>query len=242
MADFLELALNLLFPIDESCMFCRKRRPNLKHCLCSSCVSALDADFYSCKYCGVWLKDRSFGLCDNCAGGSKAMDGFVQSYLLDDTVKRAIYRYKNGKKRELSYCLASIIEERVRATLNPRGIDLIVPVPTSKKKLRQRGFDHIADIAEKLSASLQIPYEPLLGRSHEGGEQKALDKLRRLENMKGAFYLKKYTASSINILLVDDILTTGATMESCAKVLHQLDCNIYGVCAFHAPAQDISNL
>lgn len=242
MTDFLESALNLLFPIDEICMFCRKRRPNLQHYLCAPCVSALDGDFHACKYCGVWMKDRSFGLCDDCAEGNKAMDGFVQSYLLGEEAKRAIYRYKNGRKRELSYCLASIIEERVRAAINPCGIDLIVPVPTSKKKLRQRGFDHIADIAKKLSASLQIPYEALLGRSHESREQKALDKLRRLENMKDAFYLKKYTTSSINILLVDDILTTGATMESCAKVLHQLDCNIYGVCAFHAPAQDISKL
>lgn len=238
MKDFYENALNLIFPIDEYCMFCRRRCKPYRHYLCERCYEELDRNFYSCKYCGVGMQERSFGICEDCIEGRSDFSGFIKTYFLSEASKRAVYRYKNGRKRELSYAFASLLAERIRARIDPRAFDFIVSVPASKKKLRMRGFDHVKEIAKRLSDLLGLPYEELLERSYEVKEQKRLDKKERFENMKEAFSLKKYSKEPISLLLIDDIITTGATMKACAKVLHQLDAKIYGACVFQAGGED----
>ncbi len=234
MKEIFEDALNLLFPIDEYCMFCKKRTRPYKHYLCNDCYTELCGNFYSCKYCGITMQDRSFEICETCAKGDIDFNAFIKSYKLTEQAKTNLYAYKNGRKRELSYCFASLLEEKIRENINVADIDFIIPVPSSKYKLRKRGFDHIADIVKKLSSSLNITYEMFLQRDKDSKEQKTLNKIDRIENMVDAFSLKIYTNSPIKVILVDDVLTTGATMRSSARALKLLNIEAYGLCVFHA--------
>ncbi len=234
MKEFFENAINLIFPINEICMFCRKRSKVNRHYLCDSCYQDLTCDFFSCKYCGISLIDRSFEICDDCAKGRVPFQKFIRGFALSDMAKKAVYDYKNGRRRELSYCFSSLLAELIKNNIDTSVIDCIVPVPSSKYKQRKRGFDHINDICKKLAKLLEIDSILFLEREKEGKEQKSLNKKDRLKNMEGVFSLIKYTEEPITILLVDDVLTTGATMRACREALNPLNARVYAICVFEA--------
>jgi ComF family protein len=103
------------------------------------------------------------------------------------------------------------------------GNSLWIPVPLHKKKLRWRGFNQSAEIARELSFTLggQL-HEDALEKIKETPDQVTLQQDERKENLLGAFQLKNPAfVRGKKILLVDDVFTTGATMEECAKVLKQ---------------------
>ncbi len=235
MKEFLRDALDLLIPLDEFCMFCKKRTRPYKHYLCKACYTELCSDFYTCKYCGVAMADRSFRICPKCASGDVDFAYFLQSYKLSDLAKTNLYAYKNGRKRELSYCFASLLEEKIRELIDLDEIDFLIPVPSSKYKIKRRGFDHIKDIVKRLSSLINVEYQDFLERDKELKEQKFLNKKERLANISDAFSLKIYTDLPIKVILVDDVLTTGATMRASAKELSILNVETYGLCVFHTP-------
>ncbi len=213
MNDFSENAKNLIFPIDEICMFCKKRTKLFEHYLCEEC-------FYNLE-----LTDYKFM-------DSELFEKFSPAYYLDELSGKAIYSYKKDRNRQLSYCFSSLLESLITEYLDIDEIDLIVPVPISNKKLRQRGFDHIEDIAKKLSKSLFIPFEKNFLMAYNTEEQKSLGKKERKNNLKGKIFLKKNINMPIKVLLVDDIITTGATMIASAEALKSTGCSVYGACVF----------
>jgi ComF family protein len=107
-------------------------------------------------------------------------------------------------------------DERVRDL----SFDVIVPVPLHAARQRERGFNQAQLLAELLSARTSIPTKPLLERIRYTTTQTALDRAERIENLHNAFRLrKKADVQALRVLLVDDVLTTGATLSECARVL-----------------------
>ncbi len=211
--EFRENAKNLIFPIDEICMFCKKRTKLMKHYLCEECLSNLEITDYKFMDSPLFQK-------------------FIPAFYMDQLSGRAIYSYKKDRKRQLSYCFASLLDYLIREYLDINEIDVIVPVPISDKKRRRRGFDHIEDIAIKLSKSLDIPYEKVLGKEYDKREQKELNKAERKKHLDGKIFLKKKLDLPIKVLLIDDIITTGATALSCAEVLNDVGASVYVACVF----------
>jgi ComF family protein len=119
---------------------------------------------------------------------------------------------------------------------------VLVPVPLSKKKLKWRGFNQAEEIAKELANFLKIPLiSDCLIKTKETKDQVELSEKERKENVKGAFYIKnKEKIAGKNVLLVDDVFTTGATMEEAAKVLKEAGSEkIVGVVVAKAsPGQD----
>jgi ComF family protein len=102
--------------------------------------------------------------------------------------------------------------------------DLIIPVPLHKKKLKKRGYNQSEHIAAGLSSALNIPFESsLLYRQNDTETQTHKSRYNRYENMKEAFALKDSGhLTNKHILLIDDVITTGATFEACAFVLQDI--------------------
>lgn len=101
--------------------------------------------------------------------------------------------------------------------------DLITTVPIHIKKRRKRGFNQSHRIAEGLSQKLSIPFVPLLEKTVHKKSQTRKHRIERFNNVEGTFYLKK-TSTSLKgkrILLVDDVLTTGATVQACCEPLQK---------------------
>jgi ComF family protein len=130
-------------------------------------------------------------------------------------------KYKNG--RELAFLLGKLFASELREQHTDYKPDLIVPVPLHPSRQRQRGFNQSEQIALGMGEILQSEVRSdLVRRSHFSGSQTKKGRYERWENVQNEFVLEENQAIyGREILLVDDVVTTGATMESCAQVLLQ---------------------
>lgn len=196
-----------------------------------------------CNCCGKYIdKTRTYGLCNHCI---KCMS-FKFTDLIDDEnreyfnsaaavmgyglyERQLIFGLKyNGRTHlapEISRILRDGLLEKLAAKEECPWLydDLIVPVPLHPKRLRERGFNQVEKIGEYLSKDIGIPLcaKGLL-RVKETKAQRALTAKERQRNMEGVFEVNPKLAEHMkdkNILLLDDICTTGATALSCARVL-----------------------
>ncbi|WP_317194411.1 ComF family protein [Allomuricauda sp. CAU 1633] len=147
-----------------------------------------------------------------------------------------VFFSKNGMVKNLLHWLKYKNQEQIGgffgdwcgALLKQNGslkkVDIVVPVPLHRKKLKKRGYNQVALFAQKIAASIGAEYQDdLLIKTINTKTQTKKDRQLRWENSKEAFQLNsKIKTSFKHVLLVDDVITTGATIESCTKVLLQL--------------------
>jgi len=104
--------------------------------------------------------------------------------------------------------------------LEGQEFDAIVPVPLHSKRLREREFNQAALLAAEVARVANIPVRDVLLRARYTGTQTALDRTARRQNLRNAFSLRKNAdVTDQNLLLIDDVLTTGSTLDACAAVL-----------------------
>lgn len=144
-------------------------------------------------------------------------------------VRHALHALKYKGERRLAEPLGSAVARRW--ALAGAGGDLVVPVPVHAARARQRGYDQARLIAEVAARDLGLPHAPILERWRETIAQFDLDRGQRATNVRGAFGLARGSRSGQDrapaprlledrwILLVDDVMTTGATLTACALVL-----------------------
>lgn len=190
----------------------------------------------TCFLCGKEARTDARGLCGACAGKlvfahdlpcPAALDGYAAGVLLDAATEGAIHRMKYDDARYLAPFFASLI-----AVPESWPVEVIVPVPLHRKKLRKRGYNQSAMIAQELSKRLGRPMEEgLLRRVRDTGTQTKLDAAGRTRNVTGAFEASP-RAVGRNILIVDDVRTTGATVNECAIALRKAGAGgVYGATA-----------
>lgn len=133
-----------------------------------------------------------------------------------------IHRFKFGREMALRVPLGHLF---ARVFSDPRlhGDDwLLVPVPIHRSRLRQRSFNQSTELARILSKETQFPVVPALRRKKSTPPQSRLNRQQRIENLTGAMVPVdrcQHKVAGRNILLVDDIFTTGSTCQACAEVL-----------------------
>jgi ComF family protein len=219
---FKELIFDLIFP--KFC-FCCKREGNF---LCQDCFSVLEISTSHEKLKTQYLEDLYFPV-------------NYKNFL----VKRLIQNFKYPPLiRELKKELAIIIVSHfLSLDKKPDFSDFVlVPIPLDGKKLKWRGFNQTEEIARELSRLLKIPLMvDCLIKIRVTKDQVELSEKERLENVKGAFFVKnKEKIKGKNLLLVDDVFTTGATMKEAARVLKEAGAKkIVGIVVAKAsPGQD----
>ncbi|NQX40346.1 comF family protein [Pedobacter steynii] len=141
-------------------------------------------------------------------------------------VQQIIHHLKYSNQPELGIKLGKLLGERLLLAPAYQHIDLIIPVPLHKKRERQRGYNQSAGIAEGIAEVLQIPMSKVhLLRKSSTDSQTRKGRSLRFENMSKAFEVRNGEAlKDKHILLVDDVMTTGATLEACG--LELLKCGI----------------
>ena len=199
--------LDVFFP--KFCFGCQREGSYL----CPDCKSVLDIS-------GFHLENKTKNLEDLY---------FALEYRAPLT-KKLVQKFKYEPfAREIASDLASLIIEHFQqlekapAFLKEKGGTLIVPIPLEKRRLRWRGFNQAEEIGKVLSKFLEIPLlSSLLFKIKETPPQIVLSGRERKENVKGTFLVKnKGLAENKKILLIDDVYTTGSTMEEAAKVLKE---------------------
>lgn len=141
-------------------------------------------------------------------------------------VQHLLHELKYKHHPEIGIVFGRICAEKLRESNRHNGIDIIIPVPLHPSRKRKRGYNQSAKFAAGISEGLNIPYsDELLVRRLKTDTQTLKTKLNRWENMNGVFGVKTSTGlKGSRILLVDDVITTGSTLEACSEILFQGGC------------------
>ena len=213
--------LSLFFP--PHCANCRADTASGVH-LCPVC--ARDARRIIepfCWHCSEPFEGEIDGRfsCSNCAGRTWHFECAVAPYLSRGVVREFVHRFKYDHERFLRIPLAHWMADALadpRLTSHP--FDGIVPVPLHSARRRERGFNQAEVLAELLSKRTGVPLLDGLRRTRYTTTQTRLDRRERMENLRNAFRVRQSSAVfSRHLLLVDDVFTTGSTVDECARVL-----------------------
>jgi competence protein ComFC len=161
--------------------------------------------------------------CANCAHRALAFDAAVSAYRSRGVVRFVILQFKYNRQLHLRHPVAEWLQEAMNdARLRDRNFDCIVPVPLHPARFRERGFNQAELLATILGKRITLTLSLALERIRYTRSQTAFDRIDRMENLRGAFRLRKrMNVRGLQVLLVDDILTTGSTLSECARVLRE---------------------
>jgi len=170
-----------------------------------------------CPKCG---RPQASGiLCPTCRQLQTEIDGIRSPYRFDEVIRKAIHQLKYDNLKAISSCLAELLADYLQS--NPLRGEAIVPVPLHPRRLRERGYNQSSLLARKLGKLTNLPVvENCLIRIKEAQPQvKAHNIEERRENVIDAFMCHNEKISGKQIILIDDVCTSGATLESCASAL-----------------------
>ncbi len=203
----LQIILNFLFP--QQCVICEKLiNSNKTQYLCSRCMLLLNLHPHVARK-GIFLKE--------CWAISHH----------EGVIKRLIHLFKYQNKPYLSTLFGEILSNYLKEN-NLLSFDLVMPVPLYKRRKEQRGYNQSELLADEVSKRTNIPVEKkTLKRVKNTISQFQLNSEQRKENMKDAFkVVNKESVFGKRVLLIDDISTTGITLEECARVLKKAKAKI----------------
>lgn len=152
-----------------------------------------------------------------------------------DSLKSSLKRFKFSNKPQYYRAFGKLLALKVQNTIQLEKIDLIIPVPLHKNRKKHRGYNQAELIARYSAKQLKIPFAGnVLLKTSESKNQSVLSRSERFRNLDGLFSVNKAEVIlNKNILLIDDIITTGSTINQCSKALKQAGANsiIAGVIA-----------
>ena len=173
-----------------------------------------------CMKCGKTVEDVEEEYCKDCMVVPKSFQQGFPVFVYKGAVKQALYDFKYKNQRSFGDFFATCIVEQYGDILNGLHIDGIVPVPLHKSKKHARGYNQAEILAKALEKRLMIPmYPSYIARTINTNPQKELNDKTRLKNLKNAFNIGENKIELKKVLLVDDIYTSGATIEACTQVL-----------------------
>ena len=180
--------------------------------LCAGCAASLRAaaaehDRFAAADPGIVVGDEL----------QLAMAAFVH----DGTLRRVLQRLKYGGAGRLAAPLAHCAAPALQRLLVLTGPAILVPVPVHEARRRQRGYNQAQLLAVELGRQARLPVRDVLARHRPTTRQHGLGRAARLHNLRGAFAVQSEAEPVPIAIVVDDILTTSATLEACAEVLRR---------------------
>ena len=238
-AIFFQEVCRLIFP--PRCPVCDRilgvkeiRKGSLIHGNCKTLLMPVVQPF--CFHCGRPVAGLGTEYCYDCKRRlektkspywrrNNPASWFVQGralYVYQGPVRRTMYRLKYSNRREYAEFFAKEAAARYGKWIRRAGVETIVPIPVYWKKQKKRGYNQAGLLAEQIAELLGLAYEPeALIRVRNTKPQKELGEKERKNNLKSAFQAADFVVKYNCILLIDDIYTTGATVESAARTLRE---------------------
>ncbi len=206
--------LNQLFQPLARCRLCGAAHRGE---LCEPCRAELPALATACPQCAQPLEGTQAGLCGQCLAHPPSFDAARVPFRYAPPVDRLIAGLKFHERLSDGRLLGSLLAEAIAAA--PR-VDLLLPIPLHRQRLRERGFNQAAELARTVSSTTGIPVDyDALARVRAGSPQHQARRRERLRQMRGAFTWQDRQRPPARVALIDDVVTTGATADAAARCL-----------------------
>lgn len=204
------VALDLLFP--PRCAICRAGGTML----CPDCIADLPpADGRRCERC--WMPVARATLCPDCTESPSAFVSTRAAYVMDGAARRLAHELKYEGMTALAEPMARLMFE----LFGTEAIDAVAPVPLHRSRVRSRGFNQAEELAKHIAGYAGLPFAKRAARRVRATAPlvKTMHREERTAIMRGAFEAEPAHVEDKRVLLVDDVVTTGATLDSCAEAL-----------------------
>lgn len=223
-SSFFKSMLNLVYPLH--CQICKvKLYPSCELALCGTCWNKIEPNRPPfCTKCGKALPADSQDLAHTCWSCQHTSYSFQRAWsacLYEGLLRECIHLFKYNRKLCLANPLSQLMINFAVAFLNTSGFDFVVPVPLHPTKNREREFNQAHLLAGSLAKKFHIPLsDKNLRRTKFTPPQSDLSREERLRNLRGAFEVRRPAQfHRKKLLLIDDVFTTGATADECARTL-----------------------
>lgn len=217
--------LELFFPEKHICFMCEDYGKDISENLCSICKEKLVfIKMNSCSICGRKIEHdeqaESIIKCKECIRSPHYYTKSVSPLSYERDIKQAIYNFKYNDRQHMHSLFARLMIESILEN-DLQHLDIVVPVPLYKDREKKRGFNQAELLAKYISVHLKLEFDSKnLTREIKTRAQNKLDRGQRKRNISGVFDLKdKQIFLHKKILLIDDIYTTGSTVDECSKLL-----------------------
>jgi len=206
------MALDLLFP--QRCVGCGREGDFL----CYSCCQSLPRIMPPlCPRCG---KPQPSGiLCPSCVGWQTEIEGVRSPFRFDGVIRQAIHQLKYRNLRALAQPLAKLLKDYLITNATPG--EVLVPVPLHQKRLKERGYNQSQLLARELSKLVNLPVvdDCLIRQRYALPQARTSSVEERRSNVANAFICRNHRLQDKQVLLIDDVATSGATLNACASAL-----------------------
>ena len=218
---------NMLFPAHIKCVICDHDLKTVgKYEICDDCMRLLQKipDEHCCERCGAKLSGEE-RYCFNCQQDERYFDIARSCFVYDGEMRKLIHQLKFSNKPYLARALAPFLYDKL-VSLGWK-YDKIIPVPISKSRQKSRGYNQSLLLARELAKLMDTTVScDVLIKTRETIDQVGLNYIERKKNLQGSFdVVNKYLVRGKDVLLIDDVMTTGATASSCANTLKKAGAN-----------------
>lgn len=200
----------------DVCLLCRA--PANESGLCADCVADLPRLTLACRRCALPLETSEAELCGECLASPPPFDATFAGFIYADPVDHLVTELKYRGHLPVARLLAGQLAARVAG----RRVDVLIPMPLHRDRLRERGFNQAAELCRALARHSGIPWSTSkLARTRAGQSQRESNRRERQRNVRRAFEWAAPLPCPARVALVDDVLTTGATARAAAATLKQ---------------------
>lgn len=210
--------MGILYP--QTCYFCGKI---CRDSMCPECAKKVEyIEEPRCKRCGKPIRYAEKEYCHDCAEHTFRYEQGKSIWLHKGPVRWSVYQFKYHNRRIYAEFYAKEWWRLYGSKLKEWDIDVIIPIPLHPKRRRKRGYNQSEILATELGKHCGIPVErKAVARVINTRPQKELNDKARKKNVEEAFCVTKYWKHARNVLLIDDIYTTGNTIDSVASILRE---------------------